>query len=100
MTDLEIDKALALAIGWKPKDVAFHDGMWCIVVYTGEHWREFSHKDWNVIGPIGARYNKFPYAHRDVKTGLFDGKWVVWPNTLVDTPQRAISMAVIEGTKR
>jgi len=106
MTDLEINKALALAIGWK--DVEILGGY--VLVYTNNpqdrvyyrkrgNWvynhRIFDYRDWNVIGPIAEKYNKFPYAHRDVKSELLDGKWVVWPNTIEDTPQKAIALAVI-----
>ena len=110
MTDLEISKVLALAIGWPEADVFITAGM-CLAdthnrrnkVKVNSYWmhgcRVFDHKDWTVIGPIAERYNCFPYAHRDVKSGLLDGKWVVWPNTLEDTPQKAIALAVI-GLKK
>ncbi len=99
MTDIEIDRALALAIGYKLFDVKFHDDMWAVVVFRGS-WRVFSHKDWNAIGPIAARYNAFPV--------LFDGnpKWYsnTWTGTrlheeFADTPQRAIALAVIGALK-
>lgn len=98
MTDLEIDKALALAIGYKLFDVKFHDDMWAVVVYNGS-WRVFSHRDWNVIGPIAERYDCFPLRLRGraweaisrgkYKLGFFNA----------DTPQRAIALAVIGATK-
>lgn len=108
MTDIEIDKALALAIGWKEDAVAFHDDMWTVVVHAEPNrswpfgWRVFSHRDWTVIGPIAARYNAFPV--------LFDGdpKWYsnVWINSTkklkeawADTPQKAIALAVIGAKK-
>jgi hypothetical protein len=96
MTDLEIDKALALAIGYKLFDVKFD--MWAVVVYNGS-WRVFSHRDWNVIGPIAERYDCFPLRLRGraweaisrgkYKLGFFNA----------DTPQRAIALAVIGATK-
>jgi hypothetical protein len=98
MTDIEIDKALALAIGYKLFDVKFHDDMWAVVVYNGS-WRVFSHRDWNVIGPIAERYDCFPLRLRGraweaisrskYKLGFFNA----------DTPQRAIALAVIGATK-
>jgi hypothetical protein len=94
MTDLEIDKALALAIGHKLFDVKFHDDMWAVVVFRGS-WRVFSHKDWNVIGPIAERYNYFPLNY-------INGWEVATPMRLVygDTPQKAIALAVINGAKK
>ena len=96
MTDIEIDKALALAIGYKINDVKFD--MWAVVVYNGS-WRVFSHRDWNVIGPIAERYDCFPLRLRGraweaisrgkYKLGFFNA----------DTPQRAIALAVIGATK-
>jgi hypothetical protein len=98
MTDIEIDKELALAIGYKLFDVKFHDDMWAVVVYNGS-WRVFSHRDWNVIGPIAERYDCFPLRLRGraweaisrgkYKLGFFNA----------DTPQRAIALAVIGATK-
>ena len=96
MTDLEIDKALALAIGWKrilPNPEA--DGLKQCWVWTGSVWRLFSHKDWNVIGPIAARYDCFP------ANGYPQG----WRSSAhcccvyADTPQKAIALAVIGAKK-
>jgi hypothetical protein len=118
MTDLEISKALALAIGWKPKQLGygihyindcvgiperlapdsgesrvFYDDVnangWCVV---------FDYLDWNVIGPIAARYDCFPMVaawHAD--------QWAIVTDKVAvfaDTPQKAIAMAVIEGAKK
>jgi len=100
MTDLEINKALALAIGWKadcvlPKASTSLTLAQCWV-YTGFQWRIFSYKDWKVIGPIAERYNCFPYKWRD--TNL----WVTVDASepYADTPQKAIALAVIQGVKK
>lgn len=101
MTDIEIDKALALAIGWEPYQ------MWVgstgnLYLHVNSSWRVFSHRDWNVIGPIAARYNAFPIqsAKGTWSAGVGDGSnmWV----DHIDTPQKAIALAVIgahRGTK-
>lgn len=98
MTDLEISKALALAIGYSSTDVAFHEDMWAIVVHTGARWREFDYKDWSVIGPIAERYDCFP---KQLKTGA----WCCvdkhdWITSHENTPQKAIALAVIDGAKK
>ncbi len=93
MTDLEIDKALALAIGWEPYQ------MWVgstgnLYLHVNSSWRVFSHLDWNVIGPIAARYNMFPYRLRITEER---GYWNVftYKDNVADTPQKAIALAVI-----
>jgi hypothetical protein len=102
MTDLEIDKALALAIGWKRilpncKTNRLQD-CW---VWTGHAWRIFSHLDWNVIGPIAERYNCFPFRIRSKEEDF--GKWNVVSrenDIMAASPQRAIALAVIQGAKK
>lgn len=97
MTDLEIDKALALAIGWEPEDVNVVHGCVSITTYKDGNWkstRSFSHKDWNVIGPIAAQRNMFPYR--------VGHKWwnvAGYGCPVVDTPQTAIALAVIQGAE-
>lgn len=104
MNDLEISKALALAIGWKPMRVAIV-GDKCIAdtedqsrQKTDYGWvrgRIFDYRDWNVISSIAERYNAFPRKQ-------WDGSWTA--NTSghfagADTPQRAIALAVIGAKK-
>lgn len=90
MTELEIDKALALAIGWKdePNKMRVSD-VWGLQVWI-DYWANFGYRDWNVIGPIAKKFGLLV----DFKT------CVVWqPNMSVgkrgDTPQKAIALAVI-----
>ena len=95
MTDIEIDRALALAIGWKRilpnPETAGLKQCW---VWTGSVWRLFDHRDWNVIGPIAEKYNMFPYRLR-ITEGR--GYWNVftYKDNVADTPQKAIALAVI-----
>ena len=101
MTDVEISKALALAIGWKRMLLNPEaDGLKQCWVWTGQKWRLFDHKDWNVIGQIAARYNAFPIqsTKKTWSACVGDGsnKWV----DHIDTPQKAIALAVIEGAKK
>ena len=105
MTDLEISKQLALAIGWKdcnidPDVITIRDAyaaepeIHCWDKSTG-HWRIFDYRDWNVIGPIAEKFDCFPYQN-------YEGRWVssCGLNTEADTPQKAIALAVIEGSKK
>ena len=98
MTDLEIDRALALAIGWTENRLHQHDTpmLFCL---GDPYWRVFSHRDWNVIGPIAEMYNMFPYQ---LKIGEEREKWNVLvrgKDYVADTPQKAIALAVIGAKK-
>jgi hypothetical protein len=99
MTDLEIDKALALAIGWEPEDIfAYCD---CLEVSDPVQLevREFSHKDWATIGPIAERYDCFPFQ---IRSKADFGKWNVISgenDIMAASPQRAIALAVIGSVK-
>jgi hypothetical protein len=108
MTDIEINKALALAIGW-PEHLIDAGRYYstdkvalCLrpKVYPNvDVWKFFDYRDWNVIGPIAERYDCFPLRLRGraweaisrgkYKLGFFNA----------DTPQRAIALAVIGATK-
>jgi len=99
MTDLEIDRALALAIGHMVAYVTvLGEGIPQVWVQVDPRFewaiRVFDHRDWNVIGPIAERYNMFPFA--------VAGWWNVagYGQPSSKTPQRAIALAVIYGAKK
>ena len=96
MTDLEIDRALALAIGWREEELNAYGVLfaWC-----GNEWRAFSHKDWNVISPIAERYDCFPLKTSTDEWGASINS-TPWDRVYADTPQRAIALAVIQGAKK
>lgn len=108
MTDLEISKALALAIGWKPMRVAIV-GDKCIAdtedqsrQKTDYGWvrgRIFDYRDWNVIGPIAERYNRFltPSGQPEKKGQWYSPVGLIYNAVYADTPQKAIALAVIQG---
>lgn len=98
MTDLEINKALALAIGWVEADmhpVPKYADLATTRIWTDDgHCRLFDYRDWRVAGPIAAKFDCFP--EKDV----YD-QWVAgeYPYAIGDTPQKAIAMAVIGAAK-
>ena len=101
MTDMEINKALALAIGWEHIGLsARKEDAVCVREVDG-WWQTFDYRDWNVIGPIAERYDCFPVSNISMwwvprcATHSLGGR-----GTLADTPQRAIAMAVIHGAKK
>jgi hypothetical protein len=93
--DLEISKALALAIGWDKYIVT--EGKLrvprCVKQWS---WQVFDYRDWNVIGPIAERYDCFPMR-------ASDGLWYI-PDPArfeVDTtPQKVIAGCVINGANK
>ena len=95
MTDLEINMALAMAIGWKfldviPANPAYPSCKQCWV-WTGAKWKLFDYRHWDVIGPIAERYHCFP--------NMRSGMWIVCVRLGLTveayTPQKAIALAVI-----
>ena len=96
-SDLEISKALALAIGWPASKIHTHlYGMGYAVSIIQPDMeavlRIFDYRDWNVIGPIAAKYDCFPF--------LKGSSWCSWSSVtnktaVADTPQKAIALAVI-----
>ena len=95
-SDIEIDRALALAIGWR-KTCESTKTFW--VVEDSGNRRVFSHRDWNVIGPIAARYNCFPLRLRGgAWEAISKGKYKLG-FVKADNPQKAIALAVIGALK-
>lgn len=104
MTDLEINKALALAIGWGIFDFAISNEKHLYIdTAISEDWpdykfRLFDYRDPVVIWPIAERYNMFPrkssenwWTVKHPETGkLYDAS----------TAARAVAKAVIESQKK
>ena len=97
MTDLEISKLLALAIGWPADKVFTLSGAVCVRTSIEEYgfgkWKDFDYRDWNVIGPIAERYDCFPYLDSMHKWDVMNLERYYSE----DTPQKAIALAVIES---
>jgi hypothetical protein len=101
MTTTEINRRLALAIGYAPEDVALSQ---CRVFVWRQSpisfvrtWLEFDHKDWRTIGPIMERYRMFPEWWCEV------GKWCIDRGdfVLADAGARTCAaLSVIEAHER
>ncbi len=107
MTDTEINRRLALAIGYLPDHVASLGNH--VKVWRGpgpinglDGWKLFDHTDYRVAGPIAERYGCFPYKFPNAAASL---KWM-WAahafnehgnicRFFAPTPQRAIALAAI-----
>jgi len=103
MTDLEISKALALAIGWSNNKVTTYKGICSVDPGLWDDWKIFDYRDWNVIGPIAERYDAFPLTS-DSQPGVWftrvRNQGFIEQFTYADTPQKAIALAVINGAKK
>jgi hypothetical protein len=90
MTELELNKKLALAIGWREDQMEQIGRDLCMRV---EYFKVFDYTDWRVIGPIAQRFKAFP-----LDSVRFKGMWYSHlTDEHYDTPQLAIAMAVIQG---
>lgn len=91
MTDAQISKALALAIGWEtlPLDFDASDGVW-VVDHHAKADRFFDYRDPAVIWPIAERFDYFP--RKDQYQWWFAGKY---PYTYAETAAKAVALAVI-----
>lgn len=110
MTDAEISRRLALAIGWREDQddpdviIEFNCKDWDQAarckVWFDDSWREFDYRDPAVIWPIAERFNAFPvassfgywFAYDDITNAKGEGS----------TAAKAVAIAVIkahEGAK-
>ena len=100
MTDAQISKALALAIGWKESDIIDYAGQDYVGIRTKivtPCIRFFSYKFPTVIWPVAERFDYFP--RKDQYQWWFAGKY---PYTYAETAAKAVALAVIkahEGSK-
>lgn len=96
MTDAEISRRLALAIGWKGEQIIDYPGQEYIglpVWIFGDRIKLFSYRWPSVIWPIAERFNAFPAKWQNEWNA--GGGWQ-------DTAAKAVALAVIkahEGAK-
>lgn len=112
MTDLEISKALALAIGWTedridsfgepdPDVVIFGYGgdqlLTEVHCWNGDGWQVFDYRDPVIAFRVAERYDAFP---RQVNRTLWHACGGFYSSAYADTPAKAIALAVISGAKK
>lgn len=121
MTDQEISKALALAIGWAEKDFVYYEKQEYIGIKTEivrPSVRLFCYRWPAVIWPIAERYGCFPSPrvsgdfakhkrqgypdiegwelfHSDCKQGTINK--AKWDHYVADTAAKVVALAVIGG---
>lgn len=94
MTDAEISRRLALAIGWSSSDIYLDALGFGCNVWTDGRWRKFDYRDPAAIWPIAERFNAFPAKWENEWSA--GGDWC-------DTAAKAVALAVIkahEGAKK
>lgn len=97
MTDTEINKALALKIGYLPEYVnADKDGLVsvCRTAFFGRYWSLFDYKDWRTIMPIAVKYGICMRPLPSIGTNLAYSQHVSVVGE-AKTLQRAIALAVL-----
>ena len=94
MTDAEISRRLALAIGWSDSDILLRRGD-LISVVTDSGWaRYFDYRDPAVIWPIAERFYCFPVR---IKQRWAAQKQDISPIVWADNAAKAVALAVIEA---
>ena len=96
MTDLEINRRLALAIGWREDEIS----EWVNGTVRIDLWKRsgglalrkfFDYRYCNVIWPIAERFDLFP--------SRLAGVWVIYTSKggliRADTAKKAVALAVI-----
>lgn len=94
LTDAEISRRLALAIGYKPKQIRIEKRtvlVWNKQTISGFEfigWHKFDYRDPAVIWPIAERYNAFPAKWQNEWNA--GGGWQ-------DTAAKAVAITVIKS---
>lgn len=108
MTDAEISRRLALAIGWEPHNVTTQWGKGTFahcfggipfVQDGGAAWRIFDYRDPAVIWPIAERFDCFPTLYPTTKWAA----WIPGPaeyTGTADTAAKAVALAVIKAKEQ
>ena len=96
MTDAEISRRLALAIGWKADKIRLAADASYITVPAGPYdmQRLFDYRDPSVIWPIAERFYCFPVR---IKQRWAAQKQDISPIVWADNAAKAVALAVIEA---
>ena len=104
MTDQEINKALALAIGYSPDEIRLDGDDICVyrqIEFDYHFWRTLDYRKPDVIWPIAEKYDAFPVR---AKTDWYARCWSSKedrPVERADNAAKAVALAIInmKGTK-
>lgn len=102
MTDLEISKALALAIGWEKSNIlpsvidTEYSQCW---LWLGHAWKVFDYRDPAVIWPIAAKFDCFPMRISEGWLAPSPGS-DIYNGYCDESPEKAVAMLVINEGKK
>ena len=106
MTDAEISRRLALAIGYLPEHVRKHHNHCAVWRERGRlnlpfpGWYVFDYRDPAVIWPIAERFKCFPDHCEDVDgRGIWNVGKTCRDFVYADTAAKAVALAVINGSE-
>lgn len=99
MTDTEISRRLALAIGYAPQNVRVDDGVVEVLRADefGWYWMPFSHLSERTIFRIAERFKLFPQWDADKQCWLVKNRTL---STWSADASTCIALAVIEASER
>jgi len=109
VTDLDISKALALAIGWAEQQISEHKGVCYVNVSkvndSRKEWKVFDYKDCNLLVPIQKKYfvGVSPYVNSQGKVTAWEANQYSEKTGLnrslvqEDTLEAAVAMTVIHA---
>jgi hypothetical protein len=93
---MEINRRLALAIGYAPWDILVQSSS--VMVFRELEFCEFDHQDWRTIGPIMDRYKMFPFWSDGAEAFEIRPGGVM--TILEGCPKTCAAMAVIAAHER
>lgn len=97
MTDAEISRRLALAIGWELAD----ELMGHIYVWENDApAKRFDYRDPAVIWPIAVRFNALPEKAWGARRWVVERWEPVYQYTETDTAAKAVALAVIKAKEQ
>jgi hypothetical protein len=100
MTNLEIDRRLALAIGYRPEDIWARQGL--VLVWFNYSWEVFDYREARTIYPIAERFKMMPKwsnVWRNWQVVIPEGSRLV-QYQMHEDPRTCSALAVIEAAER
>lgn len=94
MTDAEISRRLALAIGWGASDIYLDALRFGCNIWADGQWRKFDYRDPAVIWPIAEHFDMFPML---IQPNVWRASWA---DEIADTAAKAVALAVIKAKEQ
>jgi hypothetical protein len=101
MTNLEIDRRLALAIGYPPEDLM--EARSSLLIRHDGWWQRFNHQHCRTIYPIAEHFKMMPVwsiLRREWQVAIPDPRVALAQYQMHTDPRTCIALAVIEAADR